>query len=61
MSKRSETIAHNVSHINRMLEQQSKAATTGDTCPKCGGGANPTILANFGHCLACQSAKFFGR
>ena len=31
-----------------------------DTCPKCGKGANATIVANFGHCLDCQNAEFFG-
>lgn len=50
------TTAHNTERLAAHLKQQSEAARTGGTCPKCGNGANPTILANFGHCLACQNA-----
>ena len=57
MTKRDETIAHNSAAIRRMLEQQAQAAKAGGTCPKCGEGANPTIVAHFGHCLACQQAR----
>ncbi len=54
--KQQATIAHNIAAINRMKEQQALAVVTGAECPKCGGGVNPTILAHFGHCLACQRA-----
>jgi ssDNA-binding Zn-finger/Zn-ribbon topoisomerase 1 len=57
MSKQSETIAYNTARLHAFVEQQTRAAKTGGTCPKCGGGVNPTILEHFGHCLACQSAS----
>ncbi len=58
MSKQTDTIAHNLAHLNRMLERNATAVVTGGTCPKCGEGANPTILARFGHCIRCQSTAF---
>lgn len=60
MSKRDETIAYNMAAIRRMTERQTAAATTGGTCPECGQGANPAIVARFGHCLACQNATLRG-
>lgn len=56
----SKTVTHNTNAIRTMRESQSVANVTGSTCPKCGKGANPTIVANFGHCLDCQNAEFFG-
>tara|TARA_R100000655_G_scaffold92848_1_gene134048 strand:- start:10552 stop:10737 length:186 start_codon:yes stop_codon:yes gene_type:complete len=60
MSTKAQTIAHNTAHLDAHLAQQAEANVTGGECPKCGGGANPTILANFGHCLTCQRTAFFG-
>jgi hypothetical protein len=54
----SPTARHNLEHLQRFISQQATASRTGGTCPKCGEGANPTIVANFGHCLKCQSAAF---
>jgi hypothetical protein len=54
MSKQTETVNWNRAAIQRMRERQAAAVVTGAECPKCGGGVNPTILAHFGHCLACQ-------
>lgn len=56
MASKAETIAYNRAAIQRMRERQAVAVVTGAECPKCGGGVNPTILANFGHCLRCQAA-----
>lgn len=61
MTTQAETIAHNTAHLNAFLEQQHRAAKTGAECPKCGGGVNPVILENFGHCLACQTATWATR
>jgi hypothetical protein len=60
MNTTATTIAHNTAALDAHLKQQSVAATTGASCPKCEGGVNPTILAAFGHCLSCQSAATFG-
>jgi hypothetical protein len=57
MSKRDETIAHNLGAVAQLRENLTRNVKVGAECPKCGGGVNPTILANFGHCLACQSAS----
>lgn len=53
-TRRAETIAHNRAAIRRMIAEQSRAAVTGATCPACGAGVHPMILARFGHCLTCH-------
>lgn len=58
MTTTQQTVAHNRAALDKMLDKQAVAAVTGGTCPKCGEGANPTILQRFGHCLRCQSATF---
>ncbi len=55
-AEREATIAHNLHYIRKMLDKQAVANVSGATCPKCGEGANPTIVARFGHCLKCQNA-----
>ncbi len=58
MSKQTDTIAHNLAALDAMLARNAVAVVTGGTCPKCGEGANLTIVARFGHCLRCQTATF---
>lgn len=53
-----EVIALNQKHINRMKDNIAKHET--DECPKCGGPANPTLVATWGHCIRCQNAEFMG-
>lgn len=60
MSKQAETIEHNQRHIEVMRAEQALANVSGGTCPTCGQDANPTIVAHFGHCMACQN-KTIGR
>ncbi len=52
-----QTVTHNLAALDARLQRNATAVVTGDTCPECGEGANPTIL-QFGHCLRCQSATF---
>lgn len=57
MSKRDETMAHNLEAVAQLRANLTRNVKVGAECPKCGEGVNPTILANFGHCLACHSAS----